>query len=176
MTVYDLDGALQHVYVPWTTLPNAYGNITDYRTPIFRDPVGTIMLLGEIRTTYGVSYWGDSLFTAEDDLWDGFISKPGLNCAQIPMPVDGPLENGPSSLSAYPNPFTGDLWLKLPHKDTWRITVLDALGRPACQPMVTEGREVKLPALLFNNASGPLVVVAAIDTERHGARVVRVME
>ncbi len=176
MTVYDLDGALQHVYVPWTTLPNAYGNITDYRTPIFRDPVGTIMLLGEIRTTYGVSYWGDSLFTAEDDLWDGFISKPGLNCAQIPMPVDDPLENGPSSLSAYPNPFTGDLWLKLPHKDTWRITVLDALGRPACQPMVTEGREVKLPALLFNNASGPLVVVAASDTERHGARVVRVME
>ncbi len=176
MTVYNREGALQHVYVPWTTLPNAYGNVTSYRTPIFRDPEGTIMLLGEIRSTYGVSYWGDSLFTAEDEMWDGFISKPGLNCAQIPMPVQDAHDDQPLSLGAYPNPFTGDLRLELPHKGTWRLTVLDALGRSVCPPILTVVQELKLPSRLFNNSSGPLMVIAATGTERYSTRVVRVKD
>lgn len=173
---YDHAGALQHVYVPWSTLPNTNGDVNWEATPVFRDTTGNITFFGEFWANGSMEYYGDTLTgTFDDEEADGMIVRPGLNCLDLPTTARTPGTEH-QGMKAVPNPSSGDVDLVLPANGAWTLSFTDPLGRVVQRISVRNDQVVHLRSDQLPQTAGPLSIIAVHEGVRYACTLLRVSE
>ncbi|MBP6391114.1 MAG: hypothetical protein KA352_09480 [Flavobacteriales bacterium] len=154
---YSPNGDLQDLFLPSSTTTNI-ANLRE-NISVFRDTLGHVYMTGDLSSYQGIDYLGQVMTTASSD-WDGIIAKYGSTpCFDIATALGSLPRTGPS-LSVYPNPASTELHILLPEGPSWRLSIIDVLGRRTVPVERGSGEHVILSRASLPVDSGPIVLVA----------------